>query len=448
MGNAAISLGGNEPGTINVVASAVIAGICAATAAGCTWDAACHRWRQATQKGRPHGWILAMLAGSYSVLAPGWITVLLSFNVSVSALGHVVPLQVNTETTVSFVAMLFSSGCWLGGACLVLYAFIVPVLKLLLLFLGEFWRLSDSPVRVLWARRCIICVQLISKWASPDMFAYVLLQHLVRRLNHPPHLLAAARLDIGFACFSAFCIGSTVSSVGIRLPAAVGKGDTAGIGTPPRAAPHHSRVVFYAAAACLTAFGVLLGVGLQAPCMALRLDLDVLALPTLVEILVEPLNLPGLAHADVSLWQCMTALEHWSGHGEVTSIVAMLMFGIFVILFTIIDMGLLTAVAWLRYVDSGLAGQKADSLLAAAHVLKKLSMLDVSIVGIMLVALSMGVYRSDGVILSLRWGLYALLGAELLHYGTYHLVSRSAEASGMVHDGQSSCEKGPLLAVE
>jgi len=62
-------------------------------------------------------------------------------------------------------------------------------------------------------------VQQISKWACPDMFAYILLTYLVRSLNHPPTLQGLMQLDLGFTCFSIFCVGSTVSSLGIRRPA-------------------------------------------------------------------------------------------------------------------------------------------------------------------------------------------------------------------------------------
>eukprot|EP00913_Durusdinium_trenchii_P013031 g12232.t1 len=67
-------------------------------------------------------------------------------------------------------------------------------------------------------RWVIIWVQHRSKWASPDMFAYVLLVDLVRTLEHDPLILSRARLEIGFSCFSTFVITATVSSLGIPLP--------------------------------------------------------------------------------------------------------------------------------------------------------------------------------------------------------------------------------------
>ena len=52
---------------------------------------------------------------------------------------------------------------------------------------------------------------MISKWACPDMIAYIFLLYLVRHLNRPP-INGLFTLDIGFACYTLFCWGSTISS--------------------------------------------------------------------------------------------------------------------------------------------------------------------------------------------------------------------------------------------
>merc|ERR1719203_2223602 len=86
---------------------------------------------------------------------------------------------------------------------------------MVLLVLGEAWR-SGWPLR---ARACVKAVQLVSKWACPDLFAYVLLLHLVRALpRHCPLIETAGHLDVGFSCFSIFCVCSTLASLWIPLP--------------------------------------------------------------------------------------------------------------------------------------------------------------------------------------------------------------------------------------
>merc|ERR1712226_666148 len=61
-------------------------------------------------------------------------------------------------------------------------------------------------------------VQAMSKWACPDLFAYILMAYLFRSLHKPPHLLSSFQLDVGFTCFSVFCIGSTLATLGLRVP--------------------------------------------------------------------------------------------------------------------------------------------------------------------------------------------------------------------------------------
>merc|ERR1719356_589013 len=124
---------------------------------------------------------------------------LLSYNISVHAFGILKPLRQRTETMMSFVQMLSETGCWFGVAMLILYAVLIPLLKIVLLALGTRWRSSNDPEHQKSAARCIGAVQVASKWACPDMFAWILLMYLVRGMGGDagPHLLSAAKLDIG-----------------------------------------------------------------------------------------------------------------------------------------------------------------------------------------------------------------------------------------------------------
>merc|ERR1719401_883743 len=94
------------------------------------------------------------------------------------------------------------------------YAVVIPMLKVALLCVGHCLQHGRRP-NIPMARRCIMLVQVVSKWASPDMFAYILVMTLYRELNRPPGLLSGMSLGVGFTCF---CVGSTVSSLGIRVP--------------------------------------------------------------------------------------------------------------------------------------------------------------------------------------------------------------------------------------
>merc|ERR1719382_2122664 len=101
----------------------------------------------------------------------------------------------------------------------VTYAMILPAMKLILLLGGELYRFSPHAGEIAFSRGCIRFVQVISKWACPDMFAYILMMYLIRGLDDNTSVLESdAQLDIGFMLFSVFCIGSTISSLAVRLP--------------------------------------------------------------------------------------------------------------------------------------------------------------------------------------------------------------------------------------
>merc|ERR1712061_859879 len=66
---------------------------------------------------------------------------------------------------------------------------------------------------------------------------------------------------------------------------------------------------------------------------------------------------------------------------------------------------------------------------AISRKLKKLSMLDVSIMGIVVVVMSLRNLRSKGVIISMRYGLVVMLAAEVCHYLAFHVVSSASKAA-------------------
>lgn len=55
-----------------------------------------------------------------------------------------VVLEEASDSTVQFIRLLAETGSWLGAVLVTIFAICVPLLKILLLVLGEMWR--DSPV--------------------------------------------------------------------------------------------------------------------------------------------------------------------------------------------------------------------------------------------------------------------------------------------------------------
>merc|ERR1719373_56996 len=162
-------------------------------------------------------------------------------------------------------------------------AVVVTHTKLVLLGLGQYLQ-RGGPASARWARRCIVLVQTISKWACPDMFPYVLLMYLSRGLNKPPVVNSSMPLDLGFTCFSIFCVCSTVSSLGIRAPEVPQDDEARGTATRP---PQLGNWAALAVLLLLSAgFSCLLAVGLTSSCMSLQLDMELL-----YEAKLEPLPL-------------------------------------------------------------------------------------------------------------------------------------------------------------
>jgi len=313
---------------------------------------------------------------------------------------------------------------YLGAVLVTIYAMVVPGLKLLMLASAQALK-RGGPVSVLWARRCILVVQAVSKWASPDMFAYILLMYLIRGLDNPPSVASYMNLQLGFTCFSVFCVGSTVSSLGINVPEVP---QTQGSeNRPSEDAPSFPRHLVLAAVAALAIpFGVFMVLGLANPSMSLYLDMNLLykVQPELkaLKSVIDGLNLPALLRKEVSVWACMAALVQWTADGEVNSLIALILYAGFAVLLPILDMCLLACAAVL---DFRRWNELAHRLLVVSHKVRKLSMLDVSIMGCIVVTMSLKTLRDQGVIVELRSGVLYLLGAELCHYAAAFVATRS-----------------------
>jgi len=376
------------------------------------------------ENGHPRGWVIATLVFSYALLIPALWAILFSFNIG--ALDSM-SLKASTDSMLDFIYTLGSTGSWWGAALVALLAIGIPVVKMALLICGEYYRNSEDPKKVMFARSSIRFVQAISKWACPDMIAYILLLYLIRSLNHPTTLNGLFKLDVGFTCYTLFCFGSTVSCMGVSLPALPESQEaTSPILSISRKISTPLLITLVSAfIACLT-------VGLYFPCMALRLDIQVLIdngsiTQDMVPFLVDTLHLPDLAKADVTIPNCIRMLaEHQKDAFDANAILALITLAVFVVGFTVLDMIALVVAAYQSLSGSARRVEDAPrcSAMAVSRKLKKLGMLDVTILGIIIVVASGTVYKKQGLILAFQPGLLGLMGAEVLHYAMYFLVNR------------------------
>lgn len=390
------------------------------TAAGALADWGLRRFAERRLAGKPalgllggglRVWALVLLLCSYGMLAPGLLMNLVQADVSFNIFGHEMPLTSLSEGMLALIGRMRRQGNYTGVVLVSAYAIAIPAVKLLLVLAGLWLQLLGGEGRLRWARRCLVAVRLISRWACPDMFAYILMTYLFRSLNKPPTLQSDLRLGPGFACFCVFCVGSTVSSLGLRLPEVPPKeGATA---DAPRAVPARWRCAGNAAVLALAAaFLALLAVGLAMPVMGLRFDLETLyeARPQLRALapILDMLHLPELLRSEASVWECMAALARWLAEGDATCGIALVMYAVFAVALPVAHVATLVASVCSR--------RARGPALAAAAVIGKLCMLDVSIMGAVVVSCAMSNLREKGVVVAVGRGLFVLLGAEVCRY--------------------------------
>eukprot|EP00449_Zooxanthella_nutricula_P041679 CAMPEP_0198613610 /NCGR_PEP_ID=MMETSP1462-20131121/158479_1 /TAXON_ID=1333877 /ORGANISM="Brandtodinium nutriculum, Strain RCC3387" /LENGTH=413 /DNA_ID=CAMNT_0044345411 /DNA_START=10 /DNA_END=1252 /DNA_ORIENTATION=- len=241
-------------------------------------------------------------------------------------------------------------------------------------------------------------------------------------------------LGLGFTCFCVFCVGSTVSSLGVRVPKAPEPEASIAEMAPKHILPRRAATVCQVVLA--SSFVILLSLGLAKPSMSLHLDMSLLyeVRPDLraMRSLLEPLDLPALLQMKVSVWACLGELFHWVAQGEVNCFIALVLYAGFAVLLPMVDMAVLLAVPLL---GPG-RGERKAMLLRVSRKIRKLAMLDVSIMGCFVVTMSLRSMRSNGVIVELCGGVGFLLGAELCHYAAAFvarraiMVGRGAGAAG------------------
>lgn len=188
-------LGGDSPEQINFLVILVLILVSVSIGLGIFLDKNC---RGKMMEGRPRFWSMLLLLASYLLLIPGLINPVFSFSIVINVIGHRKVVEpeaghpVCTETTTGLAHLLWKTGSKVGAFLVILFSMVIPALELIMLILGETLRFGSAQCAEVF-RWVIIWVQHRSKWASPDMFAYVLLVDLVRTLDVEPLILSRAR---------------------------------------------------------------------------------------------------------------------------------------------------------------------------------------------------------------------------------------------------------------
>jgi len=383
---------------------------------------------------------------TYLLLVPGLLCKIFAYRVS--GMSGTMEIRNKHESICDFAVDLAQQGGvgWFGAFLVVLYAMVVPTVKLALLVAAELWR-NGSPKQVRWARVSVIVLKSISKWASPDIFAYVILIHLVRSLTHEidawgtpmEAMRGVGELRLGFTGFAAFCVLSTIATLGLPTPDE--PYDARDVATEGGSCQRYlqwcptGKSLVALVCVLFAAFAVFLCKGLQMPCMALSVNMEPLyepngPIPLSMKDMIESFHLEEISKTNVSMWACITGLASRVAHGgDPNDCIALGLYVVFVIGFTALDMFVLLVAAFQRH--SGIWEETTDSehgfsALGVSHALKKLSMMDVALVGLFLVLCCGSVYENEGLTLHFRWGLFVLFCGEACHYLTYFFVSQAA----------------------
>lgn len=427
---------------IDMTLLGAIAVLAAATAVGLAVDRLILRGALERQ-GRPSACVMLFVASTHILQPPAILSTCFSFHVAVDlgALGthslsrshHNRELGPVTHTGSSFVVGLWHEGCFIASTLFAFYAAVIPMTQAVLLVFGERHRYSTDPNLARFAANSLRAFRLISKWASPTLFAFIVLFHLVRSLDGAPFFSSAAVLDVGFTLFAVFCAASALSVFLIPLPKEP-------LGVRPRTAV--IKMPKWVRDALLLSLGILL-CGVLQPFMTVSFDRGAAveprgSLPRSLEGALMALDGPTAFQYDVSLWTCLRGLGGASlVEGEANSVLGFTMITVFVLGFTAFDL-LLLFLAVRRFEGGDGAAKEPCPYVLAAIPIKHAAMLDTCLMGIVLVLLAGGLLRGEGLSLQPGPGIATLLVAELLHLAAHRSVITTVKAA---QDAEAAAER-------
>eukprot|EP00931_Biecheleriopsis_adriatica_P105135 TRINITY_DN7970_c0_g2_i2.p1 TRINITY_DN7970_c0_g2~~TRINITY_DN7970_c0_g2_i2.p1 ORF type:complete len:486 (+),score=114.84 TRINITY_DN7970_c0_g2_i2:68-1525(+) len=405
-------LRGNDMAERNLKVAVCFSSVALAGLVGWIADKTEHGRRRSAEKATSYFW-LSILGISYVLLVPGLFSTLFMFLMGVQVLGlKILVTNVNgepsqiTESALGFIRLLFETGGVLGAALIILYAIVVPVVKLGLLVVAELWRGSEDVAKVRAAQRYIGIVQFISKWACPDMFAYILILYLFKSINvrGGDVLYTPAELGLGFSCFSIFCVGSTFATMAVNVPKL--RDEEEEEEEEDRSPP----------------IAVL-------PAMGVHLESELLLepngpVPQIAKPILDSLGLEEKVNGTVSMMEATKALAWLTLDGELNDIIAVIMMLVFAMLLPLVDMFVLMRIT--LQMSSTSHGEATPKLMKVTKWLKHICMMDVALMGVIVINFAGAAYSSQGIAFKLMTGIWVLLGAEVVHYFTYYLVHDAA----------------------
>lgn len=400
-------------------------------------------WGYNVKSGNIQGWVLGLSLASYILLVPGITSPVLNVSlwVYVPALKTSLssfstrPGQMLQDSMLSIIQILFTSGSIPAGLLVGFYSIVVPGIKLVLLLIimiqQEFMMKADqSTIKV-----CINYVKFISKWDSPKLFSYLVMIVLFNSLHHPPEVVSEGRMDEGFALYLLFSLGTLIAAVALQEPSedqtsSADESVSSSHEVPFIIKKFGMQSIHRITLAATVLYVMLLVYGGFVPCVAMDLQ------PPLTVKLAEEILpfVPKLAIEDwpprtTSLFGCLAhSVRSGIWNADINSLFIILLLGVFVVGFSSLHMLLLLLSAWMVknksiHVHNGPPSSSLHFIINMLNVANYLSMLDVFLMGCIVTCFTTkGTLAAAGTTMSLRQGMFWLMGAELVRSFSHHCV--------------------------
>mmetsp|Transcript_52826 Transcript_52826/g.113140 ORF Transcript_52826/g.113140 Transcript_52826/m.113140 type:complete len:543 (-) Transcript_52826:36-1664(-) len=416
-----------------------LAGLVLAFVIGMFWD---RSLGPSADKARVMRSIVLLIVACYALMGPGVSYPVISINLKlhiplpedmrmpfvtgVSMPCFPSPSGMLIESMVSVISTLFKAGSWVAGVLVFFYGMAVPAIKLVI-FVAIFVivEISKADKSERLAQRldsCVSWVRFISKWDAPKLFAYLTMKLVFDELNSPPHVTSAALLDIGFALYSLFSVGSLLACVIHYDFTAKHPRSSKQLALTSSGKPWSTWGLVLAVAFAATVFLLLFATGATLPMMSLKY----VPLYKIYGPLSPTIQSMGLEQeATLSLFGCLVrAFGGLSMSNSNALMVVVLLFGFVVCLPTLSMLAYLVA-ALSRLFKSKNAERCLTSAIWWMNVFDYLGMLDVMLVGVVIMrATTVGALAQAGTTMALQTGFWWLCAAQAWFWLWQWLLNR------------------------
>lgn len=329
------------------------------------------------------------------------------------------------ESMFSMMRDLFLFGIPAAGLLVFFYGIIIPVIKLIIyitiVVIVEVVKVNEGTYRLnRWLKRFMWIVRFISKWDAPKLNAYVAMKIMFDGLNTQPHMTSDTALDVGFAFYSIFSIGTLLAGVihhDFNPSGTAPRRLTLSAEQQPWSKEGLALVVCFAVAVFLTLFII----GATVPLMSMEVA------PIVWNAQMKAAGLAGFesAFTQQSLFGCIAQSFGKLSLTDINPVIIVVLVLVFNVSFPILSMAAYIVAAFSRFFPSARAHRVLQSSLWWSDLLEYLAMLDTLLLGTLATVVTCGgAFANDGVTMDLNAGWVWLLAAQIWMWGCQWFLHR------------------------